>query len=279
MVAGSVMGERMIRFSFNNGVVPTPGWDECTEEDNELIDTIFDYDYDQRFLRQLVDSDLEDGVDSDTNAHRELKPSKCKDNCIGIASGTCRATGCKGDRRRARKLSRNDTSVSGQNHRKAFTPCDTQIATMHSLLDELVEMNHVSEPCKRYLEKTKRKTECYDDVIYGEIYGANFYNMRYGVLGYNVQGGFRVCHNVPLNIEAVLNPCVHMVNFVLTGPNNFYYNRIDDNHPMLLFNTSTFASTYGGRYLQPGWYRVSATPDNFAHKQKSLDFEVIRCRW
>jgi hypothetical protein len=55
------------------------------------------------------------------------------------------------------------------------------------------------------------------------------------------------------------------------------YTRIDDNHPMLLFNTTENAATFGGRYMAPGAYTFTARPDNFAYKEKKLDFNVIQC--
>ena len=280
MMAGNAMADRMIRFTFNSGITPTPGLDECSAADILWIDPIFDLTKDLRSRRQLIDSELEDGEFAvNDHDHRKLWSAHCKDNCVGIARGTCRATGCVGYRRRERKLSssRNETTVADQNHRQEYTPCDTQTAAMHWALDQLVYWNKVSEACKRYLTKKKRKTECYDDIIYGEILSFTFYNMRRGVLKYNVASGYSVCSNTPLNIEAVLNPCVKMVNFTMTGTNNFKYDRIDDNHPMLLFNTSVYGSTFGGRYLQPGSYQISARPDNFLHKEKLLDFKVVAC--
>jgi hypothetical protein len=284
LMAGNVAGDRMIRFVFNDGITPMPG-DECTVNDNRFIDPLFNITAYLRTRRNLKSalSDVADPNDHEYNYyhHRELYPAYCKDNCIGFARGTCRATGCLGYRRSL-------LAAVDQNHREEFTPCDIQIAGIHWALDALISTNKVSEPCQRYLTKSKRKTECYDDVIYGEIDSFTFYNMNvnraknvkaafYGIMASNVQNGYKFCSNIPFNAEVVLNPCVHMVNFTLTGADSYKYTRIDTNHPMILFNTTVHASTYGGRFLTPGSYKLWATPDNYDYKQKTLDFTVIAC--
>ena len=292
-----VLGDRMIRFTFNDGITPTLS-NECTAADNRLIDPLFNITANLRTRRQLMEAIFEDGTvdpqDHETfyRQHRELYAASCRDNCAGYARGTCRATGCVGYRRRReqrRELSffrKLLTSTQDQNHRAEFTPCDVQVAAIHTALDLLILTNKVSASCKLYLTKSKRKAECFDDVIYGEIlsftfYNMNLYNNRYrpvvSVIGTNIPNGYKICSNVAFNAEVVLNPCVHTVNFTMTGPNNLKYTRIDDNHPMLLFNTTVNAATYGGRYLSPGAYSFTTRPDNFAYKEKKLDFTVIAC--
>ena len=292
-----VMSDRMIRFSFNDGITPTLS-NECTADDNRWIDPLFNITANLRSRRQLIEAVFEDStVDSNDHEsmyhnHRELYPAYCKDNCAGYARGTCRATGCLGYRRRReqkRELSffrQLLLSAKDQHHREEFTPCDMQMAAIHAALDMLIVSTKISAPCKLYLTKSKRKSECFDDIIYGEIMSFTFYNMnlyntrRYpvrSVIGTNIPDGYKVCSNIAFNAEVVLNPCVLMVNFTMTGPNNLKYTRIDDNHPMLLFNTTVNAATYGGQYLSPGAYSFTARPDNFAYKEKKLNFTVIAC--
>ena len=279
MMAGNVMGNRMIRFTFNNGTTPTPGYDECTAADNRIIDPLFDlsnhYVRGRRDLQSVI-TPVADPNDHEYNYHhhRELYPAACRDKCIGFARGTCRVTGCNGYRRSLVEAAADDK----QNHREAYAPCDIQIEGLHFILDSYIAMNMFSEPCKRYLTKSKRKAECYDDVIYGEIESFTFRNMKLGtVLRTNVQNGYSVCSNIPLNVEAVANPCVVSVNFTMTGPSNFNHKNIDNSLPMMLFNTTAQQSTFGGRSLLPGSYRITAIPDNFAYKQKTLDFKVVTC--
>jgi hypothetical protein len=216
-----------------------------------------------------------------------------------------------------------------------------QINSIHDALDRLIRRtgyssssyynsNSLSTSCQRFIAKSKRKAECYDDVIYGEIMSFTFWNMNYAKSGsqsppsrysssqqqpstyssysYNsyqqhikikenvTTDGLNVCQNIPLNVEANVNPCVKTVHFKLRGwsynstkvSNNatttltmdnllMKYERIDDRHPMYLFNTTTYASTHGGRYLLPGSYTLTATPDQFRSKQKTLRFNVIKC--
>lgn len=305
----SVLGDRMIRFTFNDGVTPTLS-NECTADDNRWIDPLFNITANLRGRRlELFESIIANDESVDLQDyehlfqhHRELYSAQCRDNCAGYARGTCRATGCWGYRRKQRELSSStsssffrqlfsssslEPSPPQQNQREEFiNPCNIQLASIHAALDLLILSTKISAPCKLYLTKSKRKAECFDDVIYGEIlsftfYNMNLYNSRFrpvvSVIGTNVQNGFKVCNKVPLNVEAVLNPCVNMVHFNLTGPNNFRYTRIDDNHPMLLVNTTTSASTFGGMYLSPGSYSLITRPDNFAYKEKKLDFTVIAC--
>ena len=293
-----VLGDRMIRFSFNDGISPTP-FNECTVDDNRFIDPLFNITANLRTRRQLLDSIFEDGtVDPNDHEnlyyhHRELYAASCKNNCEGYARGTCRATGCLGYRRRERErelsfFRKLMTSAKDQhqNHREEFTPCTIQVAALNAALDLLVMSNKISAPCKLFLARSKRKSECYDDIVYGEILSFTFYNMnvyrsRYrpvvGIIGTNIPNGYKICSNIPFNAEVVLNPCVHTVNFTMTGPNNLKYTRIDDNHPMLLYNTTVNAATYGGKYLSPGNYTFTARPDDFAYKEKKLDFTVIAC--
>jgi hypothetical protein len=267
----AVDAERMIRFIFNDGMGTGS---ECNAADNALIAPIFNI---TAYLRRRLPS--ESSIKNEefiAESERELNtyPAKCKDNCAGYATGTCRATGCIGYRR----------------DRALLAACDVQIATMQAAIDALIFLNKVSPTCKAFLAKTKRKTECYDDIIYGEIESFTFWNMNAGrarrpgsmyhynaIIQENVPNGFNVCNNIPVNLEAVLNPCVKYTQFNMTGPSGTFYTRTDDGHPMIIFNSTENWSTFGGRFLTPGAYFVSAIPDNFPAKRKTLSFNVISC--
>ena len=75
----------------------------------------------------------------------------------------------------------------------------------------------------------------------------NKYISRYrpvrSVIGTNIPNGYKICSNIAFRAEVVLNSYVEMVNFTMTGPNNLSYTRIDDNHPMFLFNATVHAAT------------------------------------
>jgi hypothetical protein len=290
-----VMGDRMIRFIFNDGITPSPS-NECTEADNRLIDPLFKVATNLRSGRQLLDEILADDTgdlhdhENLSHNHRELYPARCRDSCAGLARGTCRATGCLGYRRweRKRELSSifRDLAPKNQQQRVETTSCDTQVNYIHQTLDNLIMARKFTAPCILYLTKSKRKSECYDDAIYGEILGFTFYNMNIynssdrpvsAVIGTNITNGYTICNSMAFDAEVNVNPCVRVVNFTMTGPNNFKYDRVHITRPSLLFNITGVPATYGGRYLSTGKYSLSATPDNFANKQKKLDFTVITC--
>lgn len=264
---GFVNADRMVRFILNNGLPPIPFKNECSAADDELINPLFNISaYARRRLRSVSSSD------------RKLVtyPPKCKDNCAGLVPGTCRATNCVGFRRNRELLDVNQT-------------CATNIEAIHLALDGLIAMNNVSEPCKVFLSKSMRKAECYDDIVYGEITSFTFWNMNGGkarkpgpnvynvAMKTDVKNGYNVCSSIPLNLEAVLNPCVKFTTWNMTGPNNSFYTRTDSGHPMGLFSSLENVATFGGKYLSPGTYNVTATPDGFDYKTKSLTFNVVRC--
>jgi hypothetical protein len=314
----TVSADRMIRFTFNDGMAPTLS-NECTVSDNRFIDPLFNVTANLRTRRQLIEEKSSRSVPDDAmdpyeqaemlyqqqkqfEPHRELFAASCRDNCAGYARGTCRATGCVGYRRRrdlknedavASTSTQKDNSIMSMvsddpnyHQRETFTTCDVQVALIHKALDLLISSQKVSAPCQLFLAKSKRKSECYDDVIYGEILSFTFWNMNLynsrrrpvmGVLQSQVPNGATVCNNIAFNVEAVLNPCVSTVTFTMTGPNNSVYTRIDSGHPMLLFDTAANAATFGGRYLTPGAYSITARPDSFAYKEKKINFTVIAC--
>lgn len=292
-------------------------------------------------------------------SHRRTAPKKypnyCKDNCAGYVKGTCRATNCVGYRRqhqyRSLESEENDDEEDNDNdddedyddmdeEEHYSMTCEEQINDIHKALDKLIRptsyysyySNTISTSCQRFITKSKRKAECYDDVIYGEIMSFTFWNMNYpksyhgGSSSWSsystpprikikenvTTDGLNVCHNIPLNIEANINSCVNVVHFKIRGWNNtsstgtimggnmknatmtnqtntnikmyhnssnllMKYERIDDRHPMYLFDTTIYANTKGGRYLLPGSYTLTATPDRFRSKQRTLRFNVITC--
>jgi hypothetical protein len=272
-----VNADRMFRFTFNDEIPPTPSVG-CTFEDNILIDKIFNISNYVRTRQLSTSAPLEH------DEHRRLN-AYCRDNCEGYARGTCRATGCIGYRR---ELVDDKEGEIDQEHREAtLVTCEAQKIVVHLALDTLIFNNKVTPACKTFMLKAKRKAECYDDVIYGEItsftvWNTNIYrspytsNSMWWKIGEYVWDGFQVCNNIPMNIEAVLNPCVNYVNFTMTGP-GVSYSRVDNGHPMLLFDTWVNRATFGGKYLSPGLYTVRARPDNFAYKDKQLQFRVIAC--
>lgn len=285
-----VLGDRMVRFTFNDGLPPLLLLNECTAADFRYIDPLFNITTTKRHRNLRRSATVESIQEQEQEqAHRELAtyPGKCKDYCAGMARGTCRATGCVGYRRNLQ-----DTEIT----------CDAQVNGIHDALDALILAKGgklLSSPCKRFLTRSRRKSLCLDDVVYGEITGFTFItsSIQLKVLflstppiitafQQNAKSGYSFCSSVPFNIEIGVNPCVNIVNMTLTGPNNLIYSRTDNSHPMTLFeNTTTTSDTGllqstfpdGIQYLNPGSYTLRAQPDNFLYKEKILDFRVMAC--
>jgi hypothetical protein len=292
-----VMATRMVRFIFNDGIPPTPN-NGCSESDDEFIDPIFNI----TSLLERRDRQLSTEIATSTHPQddRVLRnyPAKCKDNCALLVPGTCRASGCQGypgDRRRLSLLG----GLLGGDAVEEIT-CDAQMTLMHTAIDLLVQNNVLSLPCQSFVEKSKRKSECYDDVVYGEILSFTVFTSTVTTTSHwsnppkptvtklqeNTPNGYITCSSVPINIELVLNPCVNVVVFTLSNANNTFptMSRTDSQHPMILleatsrFRSSKPASPYATtRHLPPGIYTLTATPDNFAYKEKMLEFHVIAC--
>jgi hypothetical protein len=307
-----VIAERMVRFIFNDGIAPTPN-NQCTESDFEYIDPLFNITTlleRRRRHRDLIQSSLQKEashpmVQDDSYGGRALGnyPARCKDNCAGLVPGTCPASGCLGYRRH---LSLLGGLLVGNGSEKILS-CEEQLALIHDEIDALIESNVLSFPCQTFTLKSKRKSECFDDVIYGEIHSFTFFTASttstttnrwphhhpsppthtVANLQENAANGYSICASTPFNIELVLNPCVKVVDFVLTNKKNRYtvFSRTDSVHPMTLFDASTGTPGYfvrsplplGVRRLPPGSYSLKVKPDNFTNKEKILDFNVIAC--
>ena len=292
-----VFAERMVRFSFNNGLPSIPLLNECTRDDFHYIDAIFNITNTigkhDRNLRRSAPITSKHGAEQLGQTLRELPsyPGRCKNYCAGYAPGTCRASGCQGYRR-----SMQDGPGS------EMKSCDAQLSDMHDALDDLISANDgtlLSKSCQQFIRKAARESQCLDDVVYGEITGFTFVTATREVKilrlrapqivtkwKKNAQNGYRICSSIPFNIEIEVNPCVNFVNITLTGPNNVIHTRSDNNHPMSIFKDETTSSgtglsrssfPNGIRYLDPGSYTLTAHPDNFLYKEKSLEFRVDSC--
>ena len=291
-----VLAERMVRFTFNHGLLPLPYVTECTDEEYRYIDPLFDISTTvrkrYRNLRQSAAASAP--VHEEEFELRELTtyPGKCKNYCAGMARGTCRASGCVGYRR----------SLQASQPVGNLT-CAEQLNEIHNALDALIVSDGgklLSVPCQRFIRKAARKSECFDDVVYGEVTGFTFFTVSREMTGLSLPGtspivtklrenapnGYSICNTIPFNIEIEVNPCVNMVNITVTGTNNFMHNRFDKVHPMSVFENATTTSgsginqgtfPYGVRYLDPGSYTIRAQPDNFLYKEKTLEFTVFKC--
>jgi hypothetical protein len=248
--------ERMVRFLFNST-------QNCTAEDDLKIDAIFNITVRRRQLRM-----------SSINTPRELWASYCKDNCAGYVAGTCRATGCVGYRRR--------TSVGGDNERELQVSCADQVQAMNNQMNLFVTNNAVSSSCKAYLNPSLRSSECYDDVIYGEIENIRLWNMSAStqtLITDNMQNGQPICKNLNFNIEAKVNPCVDLVLFRTISPTGVVIRENTDyDVPYSAFGKTTAGTTMmKAKMSSVGIHTLIIAPDGIESKKRILQFNVTNC--
>jgi hypothetical protein len=263
IMVGCTYADRVIVVIFNNGISPTAAT-QCDTADTFKIDTAFKPI--ERFLRVNTKSVTNSSIESidnamvDSHMDRELWPTYCKNSCAGYATGTCRATGCVGyrkkDRRRAQTLT-----------------CTDHVKIMNNLLDDV--RTRVTSTCAVYMNPANRLTLCYDDVVFGVVEHFVLWKApskdkplaSYGP----VTDGFTICHNDRIDIEAVANQCVDTVTSTLTGPKGFSATtRTSNQLPYTIL---------GGGLTLPtaGTYTLTAVPDKTDFKKKTITFQVKKC--
>ena len=274
-----VSAEVMVRFVFNDGRAPSMfEGTYCSSTENALIDTIFDL---KKLLglgrRQLrtsstTNATLSAGTLVSTDS-RELYPRKCKNNCAGLATGTCRATDCGAYRRRELQ---DETDGNHKNRDLQEMQCPALLELVHSKLDLL----ELSSTCRKFLDKTKRVATCFDDVIYGEIEGVRLWKVSFfwsSVLQERMPStGYSFCKSTSFNLESINNDCVENALMELKGPNNYVYTNYQTFAPYTLFNDLGI-TMLGKKMTTPGEYTLSITPDGFADKKKSFTFTIKNC--
>jgi hypothetical protein len=244
-----VSAEQMVRFIFNNGVEPSSP--QCTSTDKAKIDALF-----VNRRRRL-------SMSNETVA-RELfsYPQKCKENCVGYKC--CFATGCLGY----------DGTI--KRNRKLQTVCDSVLSSINQKLDALA----VSSTCKTFLQKSKRKGECYDDVRYGEVVGAKLWTITSsGQTSQDIPAsGLSFCRSKYINIQAIGNTCVEVFGFDLFGPNGYKIEwRYEKHPPYAIFGDDGVSKFNGEQLPSTGTYYLTLKPDNFTDKQKKYTFTVNNC--
>lgn len=257
----SVSGEPIIRVLFNNGV-PLPTNQTCNFFDNLIIDEVLDGNNDRlRSRRQLraVRS-------NESPPERQLWPAYCKNNCAGFAQNTCRATGCKGYRRRIL----GDKILVKPTERELLS-CTDQIPEIDLALDDLVARNQVSASCRAVLRAPRNMT-CYDDVIHGEIEYVKVWDLRnVTILDGKSPVIKALCKSPFYVVDIRVNSCVDFLETVLTAPDG-----------KVLVSNSTISFPYwgvvdGALLNQKGIYNLTATPDGFDDKMASVSFEIRQC--
>lgn len=261
----SVLGDRVIRFLFNNGQEMASG-QTCDDSDQAKIADIFNPSR-RRNLRENSSA-----LRGYSHAERELPtyPRYCKQNCAGYKSGFCQATNCKGYRR-------NDRLLRYNTDERSLATCIDEITDIHQQLDNMILSDSISPGCKDVLNATRNST-CYEDVIFGEVQSFTFWQNNGSddeAIQTNTLNGTTFCKSISLNIEAVVNSCVDMVKFSLTGPSPYSYSQTEYAAPYSVFGD--FNSNFNGRTLNAGNYTLVVLPDNIATKKRTLQFQILNC--
>jgi hypothetical protein len=268
-MVGSTNADRMLRTIFNFGISPTAAT-FCDAADSLKIDNAFKPIDGVRYLREGTETGTNASIAftdlemADAHEDRELWPTYCRNNCAGYATGTCRATGCVGYRKKDRRQTQT-------------LSCADHVKMLNNLLDDV--RTQVSSTCAVFMNPLSRITLCYDDVIYGVV--ENFVLWKAPSKGKPlvsfgpVTDGFTICHNDIMSIEAVANPCVDIVTSTLMGP-KISETRTSKEPPYTIFGVDKLIPT--GRELNVvGTYTLAAVPDKFDFKKKSITFQVKKC--
>jgi hypothetical protein len=263
-----VHADRMIRILFNNGLDDASSG-SCNTADNLKIDTIvtlsgYNITYGKR---NLLRSDKKNDLPDDHERELQLWPPKCKNNCAGWATRTCRATDCVGYRRQLGKAA-TPTNQRGLDSGKSFS-CDTQKNYLDTELNKLVTNNLVSASCATWLTKPRNIT-CYDDVVYGVVEYFKLWKTDTNpktLVNANYMGQ-DICRSTELNFEVITNECVDFLLTSLKGPNNYYKEMGEDIVPYMLFGV-------GNNLPHVGQYNLTALPDGIVEKAKHLTVNVV----
>ena len=219
-----------VQFIFNNGFTTSPGASCTIASDIAKINAVFGT---RRLLRgQNIDNTTalatltsENGRDLQTTAQ------KCASICQYYAPGTCRSRGCVG----FRDL---EDDLEKEGDRKLQTSCPVEIDALHVKLDNV--MTQVSDSCRNFLAKSKRRAACFVDNLAGNILGIRLWKVSGTIqtlLSEAVGDGNVVsfCKSVPINIEAFTEPCVKDVLFEMYGPNSYFRSHKEMARPFAIF--------------------------------------------
>jgi hypothetical protein len=92
----------------------------------------------------------------------------------------------------------------------------------------------------------------------------------------NFSSGSTICSSAyKISIEAVADSCVKTVRFHLLGSDGSYFTNTEMSQKYTLFQN--WGNNVFGRFLPPGNYTLTATPNSDGHKTKTLTFTVVQC--
>jgi hypothetical protein len=249
-----------VQFIFNNGFETSAGA-SCTSTEMSKIAAVFN---DRRLLRSR------DNTIAVVPRHLATSKAVCRDKC-GEYITTCHHTGCQNFRELA-------SDVPNEGERNLQISCPEDIASVHSQLDDV--MKQVGASCKNWMDKSKRRATCFPDVTYGNVLGIKLWKIsgtsQSGLSGIvNATGTVSFCKSVPINIEAITEPCVKSVHFDMTGPNSYDFEKVEEKPPYSIYGDD--GTVLKGRLLSAvGTYNLWISPDYDIYKdQKKKYFKVV----
>lgn len=255
--------ERMVRILFNNGIAP-PEQDHCNSKKDALqLDQLFNT-TDRRNLRMLNVINDESASINEVPVHtdRQLYPIYCKDYCRGYVKGTCRATKCKGFRRKLAVYPiGNPYNVT----------CPERIRSLNTTLNTLIETKAVSPSCQRILEKP-RIFECYDDIVYGEIESINVLDLKNNIIN-TLNQRLTICKTSILRVEVKVNQCVDTLRVKIQGPVGKPISLPYNQFPFSLI----WSLLPGFPFSVLGKYSLQYIPDGIESKSKTLLLDQKKC--
>ena len=235
----------------NGGVFPTEEGYSCNTNDALLIQNTI-------------------GTEDDDDDRRKLAPKKCKDQCAGLAAGSCMITGCKKYRRRTLRAT---TTVRRLDDDDDEARCESGLVALNKELDMLLPK--LSVGC-RSVVKDKRVVSCFDDVRYAKVESFNMWNADIDtIVKTNIPNNFVFCYTgSKLDIEAVANACVEEMDISIKGKIN-RSREIETTGPYSVFgNTGT---NFVGRILPVGTYTVKTTLEGSLTPTSQVTFTVKTC--
>jgi hypothetical protein len=251
-----VSAEQIIRITSNSTLT-------CSAADGVKLDAI---------VNPIVRRQLR--ITANTNRELQRSTKDCAEACRNMA--ICHATGCGG-----RRILSEENEI---NRKLQTATCAEQLNTANKKLDALISTNAVSDSCKKVISRTNRKTECFDNVIYGVIENIVLWNLTASAtqpvqVTDNMKTGRTICKGMIFTIEAVVNNCVDFVRFEMVGPSDTTYLRdhTEDAVPYALFDASTTGGMLGKQLYHSGYYTLKITPDGDVSKQQVFKLLVKDC--
>jgi hypothetical protein len=293
--------DKVVLVAFNNGIAPS-STQTCSSTDNQKIDNALAWVSLTRSLRSVGIMPNETSIISLNQFWNEEPESRdlatisdrCRRACSGYVTGTCRAIGCVG----VRRVLKNGENVDNERELQDAV-CDRSISQINSALNNLISTNAISNACKSFIDASKRKYTCYDDMIYGEVNTLKFWNVANAAspslmtelavsslpvtLATTVQqfvSGYSFCSSTKFTVEVTGNECIEVISFHLYRfPNdwpNFIHKMDDYSAPFTLYGNDA-NGRMNGVTLPAGQYMMDVKPNWFVGKEKRMRFTVLNC--